>query len=234
MIAAAAASVAQLSQGERAENSAGTGADHSNPITASTIGGTQIQCSSLLVGCWWLAPYSPSHSVTVRMPGDATRPTEARQEMRGEVSGGHHAAQLAESARLDLPDALGRHPVLAGELVQRRLVLRHPAALDDVAAAVVESAQGPAQALRGIVGTLGVLHLFGGIGIRGWQIRCRAVELLIVRFRRRIKRQVAGREALLHLRDFARRDSEIARDRRRLLRRQPGEVLLQAPQREEH
>src|SRR5215831_595473 len=163
-MAAAAASVAQLSHGDRAENSGGTGADHSSPNTANTIGGTQIQCSSLLVGCWWLAPYSPSHSVTVRMPGDATRPAEAPQEMCAEVSGGHHAAQLAESARLDLSDALGRYPVLAGELVQRRLVLRHPAALDDVAAAGIESAEGAAQALRGIVGTLGVLHLFGGIG----------------------------------------------------------------------
>src|SRR5215831_15167939 len=119
MMATAAASVAQLSHGDRAENSGGTGADHSNPNTESTIGGTQIQCNSLLVGCWWLAPYSPSQSVTVRMSSDATRQRKALQEMRGEASGsrGHHDAQLAERARLDLSDALRRHPVLVGQLV---------------------------------------------------------------------------------------------------------------------
>src|SRR5262249_21006689 len=115
----AAGRVHRVSQGDRAENSGGTGADHSNPNTESTIGGTQIQCSSLLVGCWWLAPYSPSQSVTVRMSSDATRQRTALQETGGEASGGggHHAAQLAERARLDLSDALRRHPVLVGQLV---------------------------------------------------------------------------------------------------------------------
>src|SRR5579863_10632702 len=72
MSAAAAPSVAQFSQGDIAEKGAGTGTHHSNPNTDSTIGGTQIQCSVLLVGSWWLAPYSLSRSFTVRMPGKLT------------------------------------------------------------------------------------------------------------------------------------------------------------------
>src|SRR5437879_9030690 len=69
MSAAAAARVAQLSHGEASANTAGTGADHKRPITASTMGGTQIQCRSLLTGFWWLTPYSPSQSVTLRTRG---------------------------------------------------------------------------------------------------------------------------------------------------------------------
>jgi hypothetical protein len=42
--------VAQLSHGETSAKADGTGTDHSKPITASTISGTQIQCSSLFVG----------------------------------------------------------------------------------------------------------------------------------------------------------------------------------------
>src|SRR5882724_8950972 len=51
----------------------------------------------------------------------------------------HVAAQLAERIRLDLPDTLRRNPVLVGELVERRLVLGHPALLQDVAAALVQA-----------------------------------------------------------------------------------------------
>src|SRR5580700_7820355 len=68
MMAAVAASVAQFSQGETSANTSGTGADHRIPNTDNTIGGTHSQCNSLLVGLVWLDPYSPSQSVTVRMP----------------------------------------------------------------------------------------------------------------------------------------------------------------------
>ena len=64
---ASATSVAQLSHGDTAAKAAGTGVAHSRPMTARTIAGTQIQCRSLLVGCWWLTEYSPSQSFTVRI-----------------------------------------------------------------------------------------------------------------------------------------------------------------------
>src|SRR5882757_5306739 len=67
--AAAAASVAQFIQGDRSAKTSGTGSDHSSPNTDNTIGGTHNQCMSLLVGFAWLAPYSPSQSVTVRIIG---------------------------------------------------------------------------------------------------------------------------------------------------------------------
>ena len=37
---------------------AGTGTDHSNPMSENIISGTHTQCTSLLVGFWWLSPYS--------------------------------------------------------------------------------------------------------------------------------------------------------------------------------
>src|ERR1700678_3886988 len=67
MTAAVAASVAQFNQGDTLVNTSGTGADQSKPNTDNTIGGTHIQCNSLLVGFAWLEPYSPSQSVTVRI-----------------------------------------------------------------------------------------------------------------------------------------------------------------------
>src|SRR5437879_10976225 len=154
MSAAAAARVAQLSHGESSANAAGTGADHKKPITASTMGGTQIQCRSLLRGFWWLTPYSPSQSVTLRMRGTlpgARAPRNPGPPGRG-ASGGHQAAKLAERARLDLSDALRGYAVLVGQLVQGGLVFRHPAPLHDVAAALIEAAQRPVQAVRGAAG----------------------------------------------------------------------------------
>ncbi len=63
----AATTVAQFSHGEAPARAAGTGVAQKSPMTASTIAGTQIQCRSLLVGCWWLTAYSPSQSLTLRM-----------------------------------------------------------------------------------------------------------------------------------------------------------------------
>src|SRR6185437_1823185 len=68
---------------------------------------------------------------------------------------GHEAPQLAECARLDLADALGRDAVLVGELVERRLVVGHPAPLHDVAAARIEPSQRPAQLLVRVVRAFG-------------------------------------------------------------------------------
>src|SRR5438270_13591594 len=68
MLAAVAASVAQFSQGETSAKTSGTGAHPRIPNTDNTIGGTHSQCNSLLVGLVWLDPYSPSQSVTLRMP----------------------------------------------------------------------------------------------------------------------------------------------------------------------
>src|ERR1700730_6514515 len=118
------------------------------------MAGTQIQCSSLLTGFWWLTPYSPSQSLTLRMRGTPG----------GGASGGHQAAKLAERARLDLADAFRGHAVLVGELVQGGLVFRHPAPLHDVAAALIEAAQRTVQAIRGVVGALRVFPLRGGGG----------------------------------------------------------------------
>src|SRR5579863_522081 len=149
MRAAAALRVAQLSQCDSAAKDAGTGSDHRSPMTASTIGGTHSQWNSLLVGCWWLAPYSLSQSARLRMAEDANprRPLLARRQGVSFVLGGHQPAQLAQRARLDLADALGGHAVLAGQLMQRRLVFGHPAPLHDVAAARIQPLQGAAQAV---------------------------------------------------------------------------------------
>ena len=91
-----------MSQGDTEAKLAGTGALHMKPSTASTIGGTQIQCRSLLVGFWWLAPYSVSQSVTLRMQATLPRAAGAGQIPGAaggpahpcDLSGGHHAAQL--------------------------------------------------------------------------------------------------------------------------------------------
>src|SRR4029077_778543 len=173
---------------------AGTGADHNRPITASTMGGTQIQCRSLLTGFWWLTPYSPSQSVTLRMRGTLPAARAPRNWRRPRASGGHQAAKLAERARLDLADALGGYAVLVGEQVQGGLVLGHPAPLHDVAAALIEAAQRAVQAIRGVVGALRLFHLAGGIGIRWGQVGGRAVGFLVLGVRRRIERQVTRRE----------------------------------------
>src|SRR5579862_735428 len=101
MRASAALSVAQLSHADACATGAGTGAAHNQPNTASTMDGTQIQCSSSLVGFWWLAPYSSSQSLTLRMRGDATRGVRPPQGHCG-LDGRHQAAQLSERARLDL------------------------------------------------------------------------------------------------------------------------------------
>ncbi len=66
----------------------GTGSDHRSPNTVSTINGTQIQCNSSLVGFSWLAPYSPSHSLTVRITATLRpRPEFATATMRGDFAG---------------------------------------------------------------------------------------------------------------------------------------------------
>src|SRR5580698_5226927 len=145
---------------------------HSKPITASTMGGTQIQCRNLLVGFWWLAEYSPSQSLTVRMghqrypevraPGNPG----ARTVGLADLGGRHQAAQLSQGARLDLADALGGDTVLVGELVERGLVVDHPAALHDVTAALIEAIHRTAQAIRLVLLALGFLDLQRRIGIR--------------------------------------------------------------------
>jgi hypothetical protein len=51
-------SVPQFSQGLRLRIEVGTGTDYSNPMSENIISGTHTQCTSLLVGFWWLAQYS--------------------------------------------------------------------------------------------------------------------------------------------------------------------------------
>ena len=79
-MASAMAIVAQLSQGETAAKAAGTGIDQRKPMTVSTMGGTQMMCSSSLRGLLWLSPYSPNHCSTVRMARDATPASRPLQE----------------------------------------------------------------------------------------------------------------------------------------------------------
>src|SRR5882724_3398333 len=59
----------------------------------------------------------------------------------------HVAAQFAQRVRFDLPDTLSRHAVLVSELMQRGLVVCHPAFLENVAAALVQAAQRCGQAI---------------------------------------------------------------------------------------
>ena len=53
------------------------------------------------------------------------------------ASGRDGSPELAHGVRLDLANALGGNLVFGGQLVKGRLLLHQPAALDDIAAAVV-------------------------------------------------------------------------------------------------
>src|SRR6187455_577793 len=94
--------VAQLSHGETAVKAAGTGMAQMKPMTVSTIGGTQMMCSSSLRGLLWLSPYSPNHCSTVRMARKATpapipkqeRPLQECATKQG-MPGSPHAADAA-------------------------------------------------------------------------------------------------------------------------------------------
>src|SRR6188768_658233 len=94
--------VAQLSQGEISLNAAGTGIDQMNPMTVSTMAGTQMMCSSSLRGLLWLSPYSPNHCSTVRMARKATPAPIPKQERalqecatKQGMPGSPHAADAA-------------------------------------------------------------------------------------------------------------------------------------------
>src|SRR6188768_3621247 len=89
--------VAQLSHGEISLNAAGTGIDQMNPMTVSTMAGTQMMCSNSLRGLLWLSPYSPNHCSTVRMARKATPATAALQECatKQRRPGSPHAADAA-------------------------------------------------------------------------------------------------------------------------------------------
>jgi len=107
------------------------------------------------------------------------------------------------------------------------------APLDDVAAARVEPRERALQACAAVVGALRILDRRGRIRIRRRQVGGGAVGLLVVCLRGRVEGQVARREALLHLRDLARADTQVAGHRGGLLGRQPAEILFQTTQIEE-
>ncbi len=145
----------------------------------------------------------------------------------------HVAAQLAQRIGFDLPDALCRDAVLVGELVQRGLLFRHPALLQDVPAAHRPGAPWrPAGDPPSRFPTRPLPRSRPGqsparAGKRpGCTRRPRPT-------RGRVEGHVASRQALLHLRDFGGGHAQVPGHGLRFLGREPGQVLLHPAQVEE-
>jgi hypothetical protein len=69
--------------------------------------------------------------------------SDIRRSVSGSGGSGltHVAAKLAQRVRFDLTDSLSGHAIFVRQLVQRGLIVSHPALLQDVAAAVVQTTQ---------------------------------------------------------------------------------------------
>jgi hypothetical protein len=135
----------------------------------------------------------------------------------------------------ELADPLGGHAVLIGEFLQRRLRLAEPASRQDIAAALVEVGNRRMQATLAVL--LPVTRLDGGSGIRAEvlevELRCLPPLVVVTAVRRRIKGDVAARQAAFHALYLADVDAEVVGNGPRLVRRQPGQAFLGAAQVEE-
>ncbi len=116
----------------------------------------------------------PRRRSAQRRPGRAPSPGRRRQQ----------GSQAGDGARLDLADALGGDAVLVGQLVQRGLVLAHPAPLQDRAAAIVEPLERRRELIGGRAVPLLALDLLGRICIGRRQVGRRTVGFPLPRPRR--------------------------------------------------
>ena len=143
-------------------------------------------------------------------------------------------AQLFHGVALDLPDAFGGHAVVRGKIHQRGLLVRQPAGAQDVAAAIVQRAQGGGQLPRGATGGVRLGHQFGGIGRGVFQVvRGRGGGVVLVVVRVAVEGHIPGGETAFHARHFGGLDAEFRGDSVGLFLVQPVEFLLAAAQVEE-
>jgi hypothetical protein len=118
--------------------------------------------------------------------------------------------------------------------VQRRFLVRHPAALQDLAASVVQRIERLRETVRSVL--IPLLAFYGDrrVRFRMRQIRRGRVRgLFLIRVRRRIERQITRAQTLLHVRHFGRGHTEIFGDCTSLTFREPAQVFLEPAQVEE-
>ncbi len=170
----------------------------------------------------WLARRScmPTSFVKLSATNDVTQSNQIRMNNArknnfagGGISGGHIALQLADGIALHLPHALGGDAILVGQLMQSRFIVRHPTALQDTAAPLVEFLQCHAQTIAGVLFPLLPFDLDSGVRVTGGQVHGRGVGFFLVALRCRIKGHVACRETLLHFTHVADLPAKVTRHR---------------------
>jgi len=143
------------------------------------------------------------------------------------------AAHLLQGLGFDLADALGRHAVFRGQLVERGgVAFGQPAALDDVTAAVVEFGDRAAQPFVLKPRQLGRGEGLGGLGVRVGQVGDGCEAVLVVAAVG-LERDVLPAEAGFHLHHVLGLDVQLARDRFHFIGAQGVAAGLQSAQVEE-
>ena len=104
----------------------------------------------------------------------------------------HRRSQFLDRVGLYLANTFRRDTVFVGQLVQRQLVLRQPAALDDMATAIIEGPDGGSHALGRVSVEVCRLDKRRWISIRAGQVRSRRECALVVGVRRRIEHRVVA------------------------------------------